>query len=318
MSEKIFQPHSEQISILRRRGIVIFNEQFAVFILENIGYYALINGYKDPFLLSTSPEDQYSQGTTFEEIWAMYTFDRTLRERLLVELLRIEHEIQTNITYTFSSIHGYDHRKYLRPECFNSKGPKNEKLVNLLINKMQSTIQHFSSDHKTISHYLKVYQYIPLWVLSTVLTFGETNQFFARMLLQEKNLVASKFQLKPKQFESVLHILCTFRNKCAHGERIYSYRQDIVHSYYIPVFPIHKKLQLPFNEKGPRYGREDILALLIVMKYFMPKERYSILLSDISKALSQLFQNLHTIPIKRILDIMGLPPTWKDLDRISI
>lgn len=311
--EKTFKTLQDQVAILRSRGIHISDEPSAISVLEHINYYTLINGYKDPFLLSTAPEDQYRPGTRFEEIWALYRFDRRLREQLLVELLRIEREIQTNITYTFSSFHGCDHRTYLRPECFNIAGGKNAELVDRLIHKMFSTISYFAEKHKAISHYLSEYHYVPLWVLATVLTFGATNQFFSRMHFREKQIVASRYHLTPKQLESVLHILCAFRNKCAHGERIYSYGLDTVSSNYIPIFPEHRLLAIPANRKGPKFGREDVLALLIVMKYFMTPNRYTALLAHISLYLSQLSQELTSIRIERIRLIMGLPDNWRYL-----
>lgn len=207
----------------------------------------------------------------------MHNFDRHLRELLLIELLRIEQLIQTKIAYTFSYHHGYDHRKYLSSSCFNVQGPQNAESTERLIQKIRDMIAYYQTRHKAIAFYLEKYGYVPLWVLCTVLTFGESNYFFYRMLYSEKQEIAGCFHMNTKDFESVLSLLCSFRNKCAHGERIYSYKKDIVFSRFIPIFSYHKKLNIITNEKGPKFGREDILALLIVLKFFMPPQRYILL-----------------------------------------
>jgi len=62
----------------------------------------MINGHKDIFLRTSKPDDVFRPGTTFSEILYLYSFDRKLRELLLVELLRIEHSIKPHVIYVFS------------------------------------------------------------------------------------------------------------------------------------------------------------------------------------------------------------------------
>ena len=51
-------------------------------ILECENYYNVINGYKEPFLASeatATADEVYKTGTTFDEVYALYNFDRELR-----------------------------------------------------------------------------------------------------------------------------------------------------------------------------------------------------------------------------------------------
>lgn len=47
------------------------------------GYYSIINGYKEPFLepvvTKDDLSDRYKGGTSFDDIFALFTFDRSLR-----------------------------------------------------------------------------------------------------------------------------------------------------------------------------------------------------------------------------------------------
>ena len=47
---KPFKTVEEQIEILKSRGLIIQDEERALFFLKNNNYYELINGYKDFFI----------------------------------------------------------------------------------------------------------------------------------------------------------------------------------------------------------------------------------------------------------------------------
>lgn len=133
LTSKIYKSDDELVNLLIARNMIVFNEAWAAKILSYENYYYLINGYNKIFITSTSPEDYYKDGTTFNELLALYSFDRSLRENLLVELLRVEHIVKSRVIAVFSSYHGHDHTAYLRPENFNSTSFKNFKRTTSMI-----------------------------------------------------------------------------------------------------------------------------------------------------------------------------------------
>jgi len=312
---KCFKTYQEQIEILKSRGLIINNDEQAIKILKRANYYSLINGYKDLFITNTKPTECYRANSNFSEIVALYCFDRRLRELFLIELLRIEKVIRTTVTHVFSSYYGYDHKSYLSLNSFNTKGKKNLSFAQNLIDELNDKICKYSKKHKAISYYNTHYGYVPLWVLSTVFSFGDLNKFYSRLKYNLKKEISNEYNLSVKDFESVLYILCAIRNKCAHGDRIYSYKKDCVSSHYIPVIKYHTLLKLPINNKGPKYGREDILALLIAMKYFMKPKRYNLLITNIENQILKLSSKLTTISIYDITEVMGLYKTWTELKK---
>ena len=122
LSEKIFRNTQTQIGILKSRGLTIKNKKFAKQVIRRVNYYNLINGYKDPFLQSNSKYEKYIVGSTIEEIYALYEFDRKLRIITLEYILEIEKEIKSLISYSFSKCYG--HKNYLKLENFDSSGIK--------------------------------------------------------------------------------------------------------------------------------------------------------------------------------------------------
>lgn len=310
---KPFKTHDELIALLESRKMTVTDRDFAVRSLEYENYYSLINGYKDIFLSSTEP-DVFKPGVTFYEIAALYSFDRKLREILLVDLLRIEHSIKSRIVYVFSQAHGCDHTSYLRPESFDTTIFVNFKRTNELIFNLLKLIDKRKRDNDPIKHYLSNYGYVPLWVLAQSMTFGKINSFYACMINKEKIEVAKTFGLPPSEFKAVIDYLAVFRNKCAHGDRIYCYSRDHKMSRPLPYLGYHSKLNIQRNSKGFKYGTQDLLGLLIAMKYCAHAGRYSHLIGKIDFALStKLAPRLKSVSVHEVERIMGLVPRWKDL-----
>ncbi len=317
--QKPFKPIDEQIKILQSRNVLVTNINLARRVLQYENYYYVINGYKDPFINSTIPNDFYRPGTTFLEILSLYSFDRRLREIILPELLRIEHCVKARIIDIFSERHGNNHTSYLRPDSFNTSNFENFTRVNTLIFELLRLIDKQKNRHNAIHHYLNKYGFIPLWVLSKVMTFGKLNSFYGCMLLQDKTAVAHSFHLEADTFKALVDFLAVFRNKCAHGERIYCHSKDQPSPRPIPNLPLHDALNIPKNEKGYKFGKRDILALLIAMKFFLQPNHYQKLIRRIDFALNKkLSKRLSSIPPDNIRHIMGLLNDWTKLASINI
>ena len=95
--------YDQQIQKLRDKNLVISNEDSAKAILHRYGYFALITGYKD--LLKNRTTKNYLDGTTFEDIVAIYQFDEQLREITFRYLLHIERHIRSALSYGFCNIY---------------------------------------------------------------------------------------------------------------------------------------------------------------------------------------------------------------------
>ena len=68
MDKKQFLTYDEQITFLEeKKGLIISDKEYARKILLKIGYFPLINGYKEVF--KESNNDQFQRGTTLQRIW---------------------------------------------------------------------------------------------------------------------------------------------------------------------------------------------------------------------------------------------------------
>ncbi len=124
---KEFKSIDEQIQILKRRGMLINNDEYAKIKLQENNYYNVINGYKDIFIDSTKQEEAFFQDVSFEELLALYSFDRNIRNIFLNYIIELENILRSLISYEFSKIHGHDN--YLKFSNFETLAT----LINMVI-----------------------------------------------------------------------------------------------------------------------------------------------------------------------------------------
>ena len=85
---KSFFSISQQISQLKSRGLVISDQASAEHYLQNISYYRL-SGYWWP-MQADKIQHTFKPGSTFENVIAIYNFDRELRLLIFDVIERIE------------------------------------------------------------------------------------------------------------------------------------------------------------------------------------------------------------------------------------
>ena len=311
MSDKPFKTYDELITILQNRGIELNSDsdkEYAQRILSKEGYYNLINGYNKLFLDPSASTEQYKSGTTLHEIHALYQFDRVLRDIFFRYILRVETHIKNLIAYYFPMRYG--HSNYLLYTNFNTKCRDAQSKIMALIAEIQRQIAGRTSD-PSISHYLKEYGYIPLWVLNNVLTLGTISKFYSLMKVPERQDVSRTFHIMDNELENALMYLSSVRNFCAHGNRLYCYRTKN------PLIdtPFHSQLGIPVNEKGEyTSGKRDLFAALIALRRLLSHNDFKRMSREISQAIEILEKKLLVLNRDDVLSEMGFPSNWKSLD----
>lgn len=313
MDEKAFKTLDELTDILKDRGVEIANDKerdYAKRVLEKNGYYNLINGYNKLFLNENSDRENisYRPGTTMHEIHALYQFDRVLRNIFFRYILEVETNIKSLISYYFSEAHG--HKNFLVYTNFNTALKDSESKITNLIAEIQRQIASRSSD-PSISHYLKIHGYIPLWVLNNILTLGTISKFYSLMLPAERQCISKKLKMSDKELENALQYISVVRNFCAHGNRLYCFRTKSPLSSTI----YHSKLNIPQNSEGEYLqGKRDLFACLIALKRLLSHNDFKRMIKEIYNAIGTLDKKLSLLTREEILNEMGFPPKWMSLD----
>lgn len=310
MSNKEFKSLEEQIAIMEYKGMTIPNEEYAKEILLRENYFFL-SGYRHLFLKSKE-EKQFLPGTTFDELYSLFLFDRTFRNIIFKNLLVIENNMKSIISYQLSKKYGYKESEYLKPKNFNT-APEKTRQVQDLIKKMKRQVRVNAPQHTATSHYVNNYGYIPLWILVKVLSFGIVGELFAILKKEDQQKIADIYHLEVDTLITYLPILSNYRNLCAHEDIVFENhtQRSIDDTLY------HSLLGIEKMDGEYIYGKNDIFALIMIMKQMLKENEFKNMTLEIEHALNNLEYNLRTISIEKILDRMGFPKNWSQLANIT-
>ena len=311
MRTKQFKTLDEQVEILKHKGLTINDEEYAKEVLLRENYFFL-SGYRHVFLDSKDPK-RYMNGATFEELYSLFLFDRQFRNILFKNLLILENNLKSIISYRLSKKYGYKEHDYLKPKNFDTN-PEKSRQVNDLLKKMKRQIHINGRQHSATSHYLTNYGYIPLWVLVKVLSFGIVSELYSILRIDDRIAIAEIYKTDMVTLSNYLPILSNYRNVCAHEDILYENKTQKIISNTL----YHRLLEIEKIDGEYRYGKNDLFALLIIMKQLLTDTDMKNMMLEIEHALNNLEYNLHSIPISKVLNRMGFPSNWKELANISI
>ncbi len=309
MTEKIFKTLEEQVEILRAKGLTINDEKLARRILFRENYF-FISGYRH--LFTEADSRTFLPGTTFEELYATFTFDRRIRNTFFKNILIVENNIKSIMSYQLSRKYGFKEKDYLDPKNF-SQDSMQIRQVHDVLDKVKRQIRINGRQNTATLHYIDNYGYVPLWILVKVLSFGTMAEFFNILKTSDQSDIASVYGISVQNLSVNLSLLSNFRNVCAHEEILYDHKlqRDIPDSRY------HELLDIPKDDEGYIYGKNDLFSLIIILKQMLSKREFRELIDEINREVVLLDKFINVVPLETILNRIGFPDNWyeiKDLD----
>lgn len=238
---KEFKTIDELVTLLESRGVE--TDPDTAGILRRESYYAVVNGYKEPFLdreaMQASPSDVFRPGTTFKQLYDLYLFDRELRATVLPFLMEAESYLKNAVVYAFCErnrdVDAYlDRSAYasssemLFPRGFRGdrRKERDRRLADLMA-RLNGKLAITGGTRPFVRHYLETYGSVPLWVLQNDMTFGNIQHFYQLQKRGVQNAACRIVEeqggrrLKARELLDVISVLVGFRNICAHGDRMY-------------------------------------------------------------------------------------------------
>jgi abortive infection bacteriophage resistance protein len=291
-----FLTYAQQIAKLRDdKGLIVTDADEARKILEEIGYYSLIAGYKNLFINPAAKK--YTYGVTFNEIVAFYHFDEQLRSLFLKYILQVERHLKSLISYYFCNKYGVSQTEYLNPNNFDCAALK---------------VIALPSNYKYISHHAGKYHNVPLWVATNAMTMGQTSAFFQYMTNDLQVKVSKAFlQTSEKQFHQFITILAKCRNVCAHGERLYDFRTTDM----IPDTLLHQKLSISQWNGLYQCGKNDLFAVVIALRYLIRNDEFLTFRKALSRLMKQVLKYCPHLTEQQLYAQMGFPKNWEKITR---
>ena len=181
--QKDFRTIDEQVEILQKKGLIVedIDEAKEVLLREN---YFFLNGYRHLFMVSEKNRT-FIKGSTFRELYSLFLFDRYFRNIIFKNVLVIENQLKSILSYQLSKKYGYKEKDYLNPKNFTNDHDKKRRVKDVL-EKMKRQIRINSLHHNATAHYANSYGYIPLWVLVKVLSFGIVCELYTILKKEDK------------------------------------------------------------------------------------------------------------------------------------
>lgn len=307
--EKIFKTLDEQISILQSKGLTIPDENYAKEILLRENYFFL-SGYRHLFVES-DVNRVFLPGTTFNELYSLFYFDRHIRNILFRNLLIIENNIKSIMAYHLSMKYGIREEQYLNPKNFVRDADR-KRQVNDLLKKLKRQIRINGGQHQATQHYIDHYGYIPLWIVVKILSFGIVGEFYSILRPEDQRAIADFFHVRADDLLIWLPILANYRNLCAHEDVLYEHKaqRSIADCHF------HKLLEIPQVNGEYIYGKDDLFALIIILKRLLRADDFYLMMENLDYEINLLAGKLKTIHIEKVLDRMGFPTNYKEIVRL--
>ena len=148
---KEYKNNEQLIEYLISKNVTIANKEQAIKNIEKYSYYSVVNGYKSVF---KDEDNNYKPNVTFEEIFALYEFDKNIKAIFLKFTLEIEVIIKSLMANTIAERYGVE--DYLKLENFDANA--NEDLKNNLIENINKEIADNYNKHTAIKHYKDAYK----------------------------------------------------------------------------------------------------------------------------------------------------------------
>lgn len=304
--QKVFKTIDEQVEILKNKGLIIDDDTKVAEILIRENYFFL-SGYRHLFLKNERSND-YREGTTFRELYALFNFDRQLRNIIFKNILIIENNIKSIMSYALSKKYGIREKDYLRASNFNNSKERIRQ-VNDLLRKIKRQIKINGSQHSATTHYIYNYGYIPLWVSVKVISFGIICELYSILKYDDQKEISKMFGIEINELLSYFPILSNYRNLCAHEDILYDHRTASM----IPNSKYHELFNIEQEDNEYVQGKNDLFALLIILKQMLLPDDFRLMMKEIDYEKDILSGKLETIDIKAVLDKMGIPENYTEL-----
>ena len=286
---KEYKTNEELIDYLSSKGVVITDKEDALKKIERYTYYSIVNSYKSIF---KDKNNNYINDVSFDEIYALFEFDKNLKNLMLKFCLEIETVIKSAMANQISKVYGV--KDYLNTSNWDNS--IDDDIKEILYEKINNEIKKDYKVHTAVTHYIDKYGFVPPFVLVKILTFGVASSYYGLLKQSDRQAIAKYFKISDKLLKQILKNLTTIRNIAAHSDRLYNYTS---------------KFYLSFKLIDNTYTKPDNITNLYMvircMEKLLTQKQYEELYNSIVKEINKLKDKLNSIDVSSIIRIMGFP-----------
>ena len=285
--------------LINERGLVADREQL-VSHLRDVGYYRL-SGYW--YIFKRKPEadgegckdERFVEGTTFDEIWKLYTFDRQFRLMVLDAIERVEIYFRTQLAYELAGETGgfgfFDRKNLPRLEWRD------------YLDFMRRCTEELDRSREPFAiHFKETYgdehDLPPYWILVNLMDFGTMLRLYNGASVEIRNKLSGDLGVSSRVLKSWLVAINTTRNICAHHGRLWN--RGIGTRPIIPTKSKYPEWHEPFTVRS-----DNMFGMLTVLSYLLERIAPG---THWRTRLFRLLERLNPDELKR----MGFSEGWKE------
>lgn len=225
--------------------------------LCHISYYRL-RAYWLPFE-DTAPADgehKFKAGTCFDDVIALYVFDRRLRLLIMDAIERVEVSLRGGWAHHIAMKYGP--HGYLDPALYQRADRYAQSFTTLMgeVGKSKDTfILHYKNKYDDPEH-------PPIWMTAEIISLGQLSMWLSNLKNRpDRQAIAKPYGIDEKILVSLAHHLTYIRNICAHHARLWN--KQVTVKMMVPNSPASLKLAMNPASQGRIYNTLAVLGYLM-------------------------------------------------------
>lgn len=285
--------------LMTERGLYA-NRDDLVKHLANIGYYRL-SGYWYVFKRKPKSDDEgekderFIEGTSFDQIWNLYTFDRQFRLIVFDAIERVEVYFRSQLAYELAEKTGAfgfmdkDNLPRLDQDAY-------DEFIKRCGEEFERSREPFAVHFKEV--YGDKHNLPPYWILVNLMDFGTMIRLYNGAPISIRNKIASDLGVTSRVLKSWLVAINTTRNICAHHGRLWN--RGIGTRPIIPTKSKYPMWHEPFNVRS-----DNVFGILTILSYLLERIAPN---TSWRNRLFKLLKRLHVDELHR----MGFDQGWEE------
>jgi abortive infection bacteriophage resistance protein len=209
--------YQQQIAHLRAHGLVIPDEAQAEYWLRHVSYYRLSAYWLYFEHPKGTPGPRFKAGVSFDDVTALYDFDRVLRRLIMRGTEHVEVALRGSWAYQMAMLG--DGHSFLQPVHYRDR-----KEFRSSRTKLQQAVARSSETY--IDHYRRTYstpKLPPVWMVAEMMSFGQLSRWYSNLSDRAlRNRIAGPLGLPETVLVPLVRHLTDVRNICAHHGRLWN------------------------------------------------------------------------------------------------
>lgn len=244
----------QQVDLLVSRGLLISDAAAAETFLRSTNYYRFA-GYARYFQQAPHQgDDRFRQGTSFEEIHAVYAADEQLRGFLAAPLAHAELLLRTHTARIIGDLHD-PYGAYLDPQFYGDPRA-DDSPVEACLRDLRRSREHHILRYRSPGSGPSEFSQLPVWSAVEAWSFGTLSKVIERgadgRLGRE---IAASLGVPVAGFPYRIRALVYLRNRCAHLSRLW-------HHSVIDAGPTPNNVRAKAKRLAGGFGHRSILDVV--------------------------------------------------------